>query len=83
MTFIISRNQQAVQGFPVNRSYTKGEADGKFAPIGGGAGTVTSVTSANANATVATQTTTPVITIVSAPKLSNSFQVKQIAWFYS
>lgn len=32
-------------------------------------GTVTSVTSANGDATVATQTTTPVITIVSAPKL--------------
>lgn len=31
-------------------------------------GTVTSVTSADANATVATTTTTPVITIVSAPK---------------
>lgn len=34
-----------------------------------GTGTVTSVTSADGNATVATQTTTPVITIVSAPKL--------------
>lgn len=34
----------------------------------GGTGTVTSVTSANGNATVASTTTTPVITIVSAPK---------------
>lgn len=34
-----------------------------------GTGTVTNVSSADANATVATQTTTPVITIVSAPKL--------------
>lgn len=34
----------------------------------GGSGTVTSVTSADANATVANTTTTPVITIVSAPK---------------
>jgi hypothetical protein len=34
----------------------------------GGSGTVTQVTSADGNATVATQTTTPVITIVSAPK---------------
>jgi hypothetical protein len=33
-----------------------------------GGGTVTSVTSANSDATVATSTTTPVITIVSAPK---------------
>lgn len=33
-----------------------------------GTGTVTQVTSADANATVATQTTTPVITIVSAPQ---------------
>lgn len=37
-----------------------------------GAGTVTSVTSADGNATVATQTSTPVITIVSAPKLQTA-----------
>ena len=37
-----------------------------------GAGTVTSVTSANADATIATTTTTPVITIVSAPKLTTA-----------
>lgn len=35
-------------------------------------GTVTSVTSADGNATVATTTTTPVITIVSAPKLQTA-----------
>ncbi len=35
-------------------------------------GTVTSVTSANGNATIATTTTTPVITIVSAPKLETA-----------
>lgn len=34
----ISRREQAVQGFPVNRSYTKAEADKKF-----GSGAVTSV----------------------------------------
>lgn len=38
-------------------------------PSAGSSGTVTSVTSADANATVANTTTTPVITIVSAPKL--------------
>lgn len=38
----------------------------------GGSGTVTSVTSADANATVANTTTTPVITIVSAPKLETA-----------
>ena len=37
-----------------------------------GAGTVTSVTSANGDATVATTTTTPVITIVSSPKLTTA-----------
>jgi len=37
-----------------------------------GSGTVTDVSSANANATVATPTTTPVITIVSAPKLQTA-----------
>lgn len=35
-------------------------------------GTVTNVSSADGNATVATQTTTPVITIVSAPKLQTA-----------
>jgi hypothetical protein len=38
----------------------------------GGGGTVTSVTSADANATVVTGTTTPVITVVSAPKLTTA-----------
>lgn len=28
--FIIGPRQQAVQGFPINRSYTKAEADAKF-----------------------------------------------------
>lgn len=37
-----------------------------------GTGTVTSVTSADGNATVAATTTTPVITIVSAPKLQTA-----------
>ena len=37
-----------------------------------GTGTVTSVTSADANATFVTTTTTPVITIVSAPKLQTA-----------
>lgn len=39
---------------------------------GGGSGTVTSVTSANGAATVANTTTTPVITIVSAPILTTA-----------
>lgn len=39
---------------------------------GGGSGTVTNVSSADGNATVANQTTTPVITIVSAPKLATA-----------
>ena len=42
--------------------------------IANSVGTVTSVTSANASATVATQTTTPVITIVSAPAVEISGQ---------
>lgn len=33
--FHLKPNQQMVQGFPVNRSYTKAEADKRFAPIGG------------------------------------------------
>lgn len=39
---------------------------------GGGGGTVTSVTSADANATITNTTTTPNITIVSAPKWLNA-----------
>lgn len=39
---------------------------------GGGSGTVTSVASADGNATIANPTTTPVITIVSAPKLQTA-----------
>jgi len=45
-----------------------------------GTGTVTSVTSANGDATVATQTTTPVITIVSAPKLTTARNINGVAF---
>lgn len=44
----------------------------KYSNLGVGSGTVTSVSSADANATVATGTTTPVITIVSSPKLQTA-----------
>jgi hypothetical protein len=51
-------------------------ASGAYADLTGKpsipAGTVTSVSSADANATVATGTSTPVITIVSAPKLTTA-----------
>lgn len=43
-------------------------------------GTVTSVTSADGNATVATQTTTPVITIVSAPKLQTARTIGNVSF---
>ena len=46
----------------------------------GGSGTVTSVTSADANATVATSTTTPVITIVSAPKLQTARTIAGVSF---
>lgn len=49
----------------------QGRADSLYAPKSI-TGTVTSVTSADGNATVATTTTTPVITIVSAPKLQTA-----------
>jgi len=49
----------------------------KIESMAGGLGTVTNVSSANADATVANQTTTPVITIVSAPKLTTA---KSIYW---
>jgi len=54
-------------------SYVKGVTSAVQAQINAkGVGTVTSVTSANADATVATTTTTPVITIVSAPQLTTT-----------
>lgn len=46
----------------------------------GGSGTVTSVTSANANATVANTTTTPVITIVAAPKLATARTIAGVSF---
>lgn len=45
-----------------------------------GSGTVTSVTSADVNATVATTTTTPVITIVSAPKLQTARTIAGVSF---
>jgi hypothetical protein len=45
---------------------------GVISATASGGGTVTSVTSATADATVANTTTTPVITIVSAPKLTTA-----------
>lgn len=47
---------------------------------GGGSGTVTSVTSADANATVASSTTTPVITIVAAPKLATARNINGVSF---
>jgi hypothetical protein len=47
---------------------------------GGGSGTVSSVTSADANATVASTTTNPVITIVSAPKFQTARTINGISF---
>jgi hypothetical protein len=56
-------------------------ADGTYAaPGGGGGGTVTNVSSATAELTVATPTTTPVITIVSAPKLTTARNINGVAF---
>lgn len=48
--------------------------------VTGGTGTVTSVTSADANATIITTTTTPVITIVSAPKLATARTINGVSF---
>jgi hypothetical protein len=53
---------------------------------GGGGGTVTSVSSANTDLTVATGTTTPVLTIISAPKLTTARSISitgDLAWTVS
>lgn len=55
--------------------------DGTWATVSaGGGGTVTSVTSANSDATVATTTSTPVITIVSAPKLTTARTIAGVSF---
>lgn len=67
-----------------NNNYAKWDsATGKLTYIipsggGGGAGTVTSVTSATGDATVANTTTTPVITINSAPKLTTARTIASV-----
>lgn len=47
---------------------------------GGGGGTVTNVSSADGNATVTNPTTTPVITVVSAPKLQTARTINGISF---
>jgi len=56
---------------PPNNTTTFLRGDGTFATPAG-SGTVTNVSSANADATVATQTTTPVITVVQTPALRSA-----------
>lgn len=48
--------------------------------VSAGAGTVTSVTSATSDATVANTTTTPAITIVSAPKLTTARTINGVSF---
>lgn len=55
--FYIKKNQQAVQGFPVNRSYTKSEADAKFS---GGSGITFETPTGTVNGTNVTFTVTNV-----------------------
>jgi len=64
---------------PPNNTTTFLRGDGTFATPAGG-GTVTSVTSANANLTIATTTTTPVITIVSAPILTTARTIAGVSF---
>ena len=47
---------------------------------GGSTGTVTNVSSLNTDLTVATQSTTPVLTIVSAPKLTTARTINSVAF---
>jgi hypothetical protein len=53
---------------------------GVISAVSGGSGTVTSVTSADANATVETATSTPVITVVSAPKLATARTINGVSF---
>lgn len=48
-TWILPKNTQMVQGFPVNRSYTKAETDALIAAGGGGSMTEESPTSGAVN----------------------------------
>jgi hypothetical protein len=47
---------------------------------GGGGGTVTNVSSATADATISNPTTTPVITVVSAPKLTTARNINGVSF---
>ena len=63
---------------PPNNTTTFLRGDGTFAAPAG-SGTVTNVSSANADATVATQTTTPVITVVQTPALRSATTTVNVA----
>lgn len=54
--------------------------DGTLAVPAGSGGTVTAVSSANGDLTVATGTTTPVLTVVSAPKLTTARNINGTAF---
>lgn len=49
-------------------------------PAGGGGGTVTNVSSTSADLTVANPTTTPALTVVSAPKLTTARNINGVAF---
>ena len=67
---------QALKGTRVNA----GETALEFFTLGGGTGTVTSVSSTTTDATIANSTTTPAITIVSAPKLTTARTINGVAF---
>ena len=66
---VTSRKEQAVQGFPVNRFYTKAESDAKFALKGSG---VTSFSSGNLSPLFTTSVTNPTTTPALSFSLSSA-----------
>lgn len=57
-----------------------GETALEFFTLGGGTGTVTNVSSSTADITIVNPSTTPALTIVSAPKLTTARTINGVAF---
>lgn len=74
----LNTTDSTITGYSTRANVTRDSAIIMAAVNTKGSGTVTSVTSADGNATVSTTSTTPVITIVSAPKLQTARNINGI-----
>jgi len=78
-TGLVATTGLTATGTKDSTTYLRG--DNTWAALaGGGTGTVTNVSSLNTDLTVATPSTTPVLTIVSAPKLTTARTINGVAF---